>query len=146
MPQKATGDHRVHFPRAQILVWCTEPCPLTTPPRLLRPQPSQPKLCFELLCHTILTNLLTILNPPTHWDERVEPSRLSTYLPFSVLSFFISSILLFFLSSEPSTPSGEVYLPPLTPLAPARDALWDSGLPGTYLFRCQHSHQLLTTC
>ena len=58
-------------------------------------------------------------NPPTHRDDRVEPSRLSIYLPPflpSFFSFFLSSFRLFVLSSEPPMPRGR-FTSPLTPNA-----------------------------
>ena len=64
-------------------------------------------------------------NPPTHRDERVDPSRLPTPLPPNFPSPFLP---FFFYSFLPNLlpPRGEVCLPPDPPLAPAGYGLWDS--------------------
>ena len=54
--------------------------------------------------------MITYMNPPTHRDERVEPLA---YLPTYLNTYFLSSFLLFFLSSEPLTPKGGGLPPPL---------------------------------
>jgi hypothetical protein len=51
-------------------------------------------------------------NPPAPLAERVEHLAFLPTLLSSLLPFFHFSFLLFFLSSEPPDPRGEVYLPP----------------------------------
>jgi hypothetical protein len=82
-------------------------------------------------------------NPPTHRVGACRPFPVRQIFNCSFLPSFLSSFLLFFLSSEPPTPRGEIYLPPFTPLlATSSLQLFVPGPPRNLFFRCQFSHGL----